>query len=110
MNITQAMQIIDANRPKHPVMSQSYSFSTLIGQGVKLVNVWYDYDDDTNCINDMAVTTEEGVEIDQYLTEDTLNDLEMNCYAHQREQGQSDYYKLLFAKKFPEFPSLRKAA
>jgi hypothetical protein len=89
---------------------QQFSFTKLIGQGVKIVTVWYDYDDDTNTINDMVVCTEDGVEIDQYLTTDQLNDLDMDCYEHQRNQGQSDYYKLLFNKTFPEFPSLRKAA
>lgn len=70
---------------KNP-MAQEYSFTKLIGQGVKVVTVWYDHDDDTNSINDMAVCTDEGVEIDQYLTEDTLADLEMDCYADLEKQ------------------------
>jgi hypothetical protein len=67
-------------------MSQSYSFNTLIGQGCKAVTIWYDYDEDTNNICDLAVTTDNGVEIDQYLTEDTLMDLEMECYKDQPKQ------------------------
>jgi hypothetical protein len=76
------------------LMSQEFSFSTLIGQGVKLVNIWYDYDDDTNSIDNLTVTTEEGDEIDQYLTEDTLDQLEMDCYKdhdRQMEEAVTEY-------------------
>jgi hypothetical protein len=77
-------------------MQQEYSFTKLIGQGCKVVTVWYDYDDDTNTINDMAVVTDDGVEIDQYLTEDTLADLEFDCYTDMEKQVQdhNDDYRI----------------
>ena len=67
---------------------QEYSFAKLIGQGVKVVYVWYNFDDDVNMVCDMTVTTDSGVEIDQYLTEDTLADLDMECYSDLEKQRQ----------------------
>ena len=85
MNITQAMQIIDANRPKHPVMSQSYFLQTLIGQNVSVVDVHFDYmwDGDYRYeLENVVVMTPQGVEITQYLSDDQLSDIDMVCEAH----------------------------
>lgn len=84
-SVANAMRIVDAHRPM-PVMSQRWNFDTLIGQGCDAVTVWYDHDDDTNSINDMAVTTGAGVLIDQYLTDDQLAQLEMDCYVDLEKQ------------------------
>jgi hypothetical protein len=67
-------------------LSQEFSFTRLIGQGCTPVTVWYDYDEDTNTINEMVVSTEDGYEIDQYLNGDTLSLLEVNCYLDQKNR------------------------
>ena len=61
-------------------MSQEFCFTKLIGAGSMLVTVHYDYDDEVNMFSDIAVVTEDGADITGYLTEDTLADLEFDCY------------------------------
>jgi len=61
-------------------MPQEFSFTKLIGAGSMIVTVHYNYDENVNCFDDIAVVTDEGVEITGYLAEETLNDLEFDCY------------------------------
>ena len=66
--------------------NQEYYFATLIGQGVKLVDVFYDYsydEDGFGELDNVSVCTESGLEIDQYLTDDQLSDIDMECETHQ---------------------------
>ncbi len=67
-------------------MSQEFSFHTRTGVGSAVVTVCYDFDDDVNLIDNISVITDAGVEIDQYLSEDQMGDIDIECYQDLEKQ------------------------
>lgn len=67
-------------------MPQEFSFRTRTGAGSAVVTVCYDYDDNVNIIDNICVLTDAGVEIDQYLSEDQMGELDIECYQDLEKQ------------------------
>lgn len=64
------------------------TFLTTTGYGLKTVEVSYEYDFDTNTV-DLTITWQ-GKEISGLLSEEANNDIEMECFAHQRKLDKID--------------------
>jgi hypothetical protein len=59
------------------------SFLTQTGYGSEIVQVSYDYDDDTNTV-DMKINWN-GREVSGLLSDDQITDIEAACYDHERK-------------------------
>jgi hypothetical protein len=58
------------------------TFNSTTGYGLETVQVSYDIDDDV--VFDVEIKWN-GVEVSGLLSEEVNNDIEMECYAHQRK-------------------------
>lgn len=76
---------------KYQFPPADFEFTKFIGVGHVLCTVGYCMDEDV--VQDIRVTNEDGLEISSYMSDSDWDDLELECYAHQRGEAISAAYE-----------------
>ena len=77
---------------KYQLPEADHTFTKFIGVGHVLCTVGYCWDDDQERVDDVR-GTDEGVDISKYMSDSDWDDLELECYAHQRGEAISAAYE-----------------